>query len=40
MQICEMVDFHSGENKLNFLLLHEDTLLVKWLQTFRQTMKM
>jgi len=37
MQLREFVGFHSGINNLNFLLLHEATLLGKWLQTFRQT---
>jgi hypothetical protein len=39
MQLSEFVVFHSGINKLTFLLLHETTLLGKWLQTFRQTVR-
>jgi SpoVK/Ycf46/Vps4 family AAA+-type ATPase len=31
--------FHSSTNNLNFLLLHEATLLGKWLQTFRQNVR-
>jgi hypothetical protein len=37
MQIREILGFHRGTNKINFLLLHETTLLGKWLQTFRKT---
>jgi hypothetical protein len=37
MQLREFLGFHSGMNKLTFLLLYETTLLGKWLQTFRQT---
>ena len=37
MQLREFVGFHSGINNVSFLLLHETTLLGKWLQTFRQT---
>ena len=39
MQLGEFVGFHSGINNLTFLLLHEATLLGKWLQTFRQTVQ-
>ena len=39
MQLRELAGFHSGINNLIFLLLHEATLLGKWLQTFRQTVR-
>jgi hypothetical protein len=39
MQLGEFVGVHSGISKLNFLLLYEATLLGKWLQTFRQTVR-
>jgi len=39
MQLHEFLGFHSGINNLNFLLLYEATLLGKWLQTFRQTVR-
>ena len=39
MQLRDFVGLHSGINKLNFLLLYEVTLLGKWLQTFRQTVR-
>jgi len=39
MQLREFVGFHSGINNVSFLLLHETTLLGKWLQTFRQTVR-
>jgi len=37
MQLPDFVGYHSGINKLTFLLLYEVTLVVKLLQTFRQT---
>jgi hypothetical protein len=39
MQLREFVGFHCGINNLNFLLLYEVTLLGKWIQTFRQTVR-
>jgi hypothetical protein len=39
MQLREFVGFRSGINKLTFLLLYEATLLGKWLQTFRQAIR-
>jgi hypothetical protein len=39
MQLREFLGFHSGINNRNFLLLYEATLLDKWLQTFRQTVR-
>jgi len=39
MQLRLFVTFHSGINKLSFLMLYEATLLGKWLQTFRQTVR-
>jgi hypothetical protein len=34
MQLCEVLGFHSGVNKLRFLLLYEVILLGNWLQSF------
>jgi hypothetical protein len=39
MQLREFVGFHRGVNYLNILLLYEAMLLVKWLQTFRPTVR-
>jgi len=39
MQLREFVGFHSGINNQNILLLYEATLLGKWLQTFRPTVR-
>jgi hypothetical protein len=39
MQLHEILGFHSGINNLTFLLLCEATLLGKWLQMFRQTVR-
>jgi hypothetical protein len=39
MQLLQFVGFHSGINNPTFLLLYEATLLGKWLQTFRQTVR-
>jgi hypothetical protein len=39
MQLSEFLGFHSGINNLTLLLLHEATLLGKWLQTFGQTVR-
>jgi len=39
MQLRDYLGFHSGINNLTFLLLYESTLLGKWLQTFRQTVR-
>jgi hypothetical protein len=39
MQLREYVGFHTVINIPTFLLLHEATLLGKWLQTFRQTVR-
>jgi len=39
MQLREFVGFHSGINNLAFVLLYESTLLCKWLQTFRQIVR-
>jgi hypothetical protein len=39
MQLREALSFHSGINNLTFLLLYEATLMDKWLQTFRQTVR-
>jgi len=39
MQLREFLCFHSGINKINFLLLYKATLLDKWLQTFQQTVR-
>jgi len=39
MQLRELAGFLSGINNATFLLLHEATLLGKWSQTIRQTVK-
>jgi len=39
MQLPWILCSHSGIKNLNFFLLYEATLLVKWLQTFRQTVR-
>jgi len=39
LQSCEFVGFHSGINKLIFLLLYEATLMGKWLLIFRLTVR-
>ena len=39
MQLREFLGVHSDINNLTFLLLYEATLLGKWLQTFRQTLR-
>jgi hypothetical protein len=39
MQFSELLGFRSGINNLTFLLLYEATWLGKWLQTFRQTVR-
>ena len=39
MQLRQFVGFHSGINKLAFLLLHETTLAGKWLHTVRQEVR-
>ena len=37
MQLREILYFHSGIDKIIFLLLYKSTLLRDWLQNFRQT---
>ena len=39
MQLRDFLGFHSGINNLTIFLLYEAMLLGKWLQTFRQTVK-
>jgi len=39
MQLRGVLGFHSGKNDLTILLLYEATLLVKWIQTFGQTVR-
>ena len=39
MQLRQFLCFHSGTNNITFLLLYEARLLGKWLQTFRQTVR-
>ena len=36
MQLRQVLDFHSGINNLNFLLLYDIMLLRNWLVTFRE----
>ena len=35
----KIAGFHGNINKINFLLLYEATFIGKWLEKFRQTMK-
>jgi hypothetical protein len=39
MQLHEILGFHSDINNQNILVLYEAMLLGKWLQTFRQRVR-